>query len=308
MKRILVGTDFSPAGERAVQVAAAWARRFGAAVRVLHVVPPKRWLIGVWRTDHSTVSAAHRHAGAALKRVAEKLDPSRQLDLSTGLISGAASVTIARAARDFRADLLVVGARGEHEVRLGLPTLGGTALKLLSATSVPLLVVRTPAAEAPGSVLAAVDLSPVSKSVLTWAHASAGERGITVFHAYEAPFASRLNAYGIAKESIDLYSDEEQGQRERELDSLIAQVFKEGAVRRIVARGDPIDHLFEHIRHLEPGLIVLGKHSPRLGTRAARGAGSVSRHTALFAPTNVLIVPPTSSGTSRTSRRSRRKP
>jgi universal stress protein E len=308
MKRILVGTDFSPASDRAAQVAAAWARRFGAALRVLHVVPPKRWLIGLWRTDLTIVAAAHRHAGAALKHVAETLDPSRQIDLSTGLVSGAASVEIARAAQDFRADLVVVGARGEHEVRPGHLTLGGTALKLLSATSVPLLLVRTATTEAPGCVLAAVDLSPVSKHVLTWAHTSGGERSMTVFHAYEAPFASRLNAYGIANESIDLYSDEEQKRRERELDSLIAQVFKQGAVRRIVARGDPIDHLFEHVRHLEPGLIVLGKHSRRPGTRAARGAGSVSRHMALFASTNVLIVPTISSRTAQASRQSRRKP
>ncbi|MEP7244053.1 MAG: universal stress protein [Gammaproteobacteria bacterium] len=63
-------------------------------------------------------------------------------------------------------------------------------------------------------------------------------------------------------------------------------------MRRIVVRGDPIDRLFEHIRQLEPHLIVLGKHASRRGSRPANWSGSVSRHTALFAPVSVLIVPP----------------
>ena len=237
-------------------------------------------------------------------------DPSRQIDLSTGLVSGAASVEIAQAARDFRADLLVAGARGAHEIRPGDLTLGGTALKLLSTTSLPLLLVRAARdVEAPGSVLAAVDLSAVSKQVLSWARASVVEGGrIAVFHAYEAPFTSRLNAYGLAKESIDLYSEGEQKRREHELDALIAQVFKDATVERIIDRGDAIEHLLEHVRHLEPGLIVLAKHSRHRGTRPAQRSGSVSRHVALFAPTNVLIVPPISSRASRVSSRKRRQP
>jgi nucleotide-binding universal stress UspA family protein len=262
---------------------------------VLHVVPPKRWLIGLWRVDLKTVSAVHRRAGVALKHLAETLDPSRRIAVSTGLVAGAASVEIARAARGFRADLLVIGARGEHEVRLHEPTLGGTAIKLLSTTSVPLLLVRTAAAAAPSSILAAVDFSPVSKAVLTWAQRSVVEEGqVDAFHAYEAPFAARLDAYGIAKDSIDLYSDEEHKQRERELDALIAVIRGAATVRRIVKGGDPIDRLFEHIRQLEPSLIVLGKHASRRGRRPAKWSGSVSRHTAFFAPTNVLIVPPSS--------------
>jgi nucleotide-binding universal stress UspA family protein len=291
MERILVGTDFSVASARAVQVAAAWARRTAAALRVVHVVPPKRSLIGLWAVDLTTVSAVHHRAGAALKRLAEGLDPARQIEISTGLVAGAASMQIARAARDFRADLLVMGARGEQEVGLRELTLGGTAIKLLSTTSVPLLLVRTAAAEAPAWVLAAVDFSPVSKSVLTWARRCIVANGrIDVFHAYEAPFAARLDAYGISRESIDLYSDEEQKQRERELDSLIAATGGDVTVRPIVERGVSFARLIERIRQLDPDLVVVGKHASR--RRPADWAGSVSRHTAFFSPSSVLIVPP----------------
>lgn len=289
MRKILVGTDFSRASDRAVHAAVSLARRANAALRVVHVVPPRRQLTGLWRTDPTTVVAAHQHARAALIRVAETVDPDRQIAMSTGLVSGRASAEIAREAREFGADLLVIGALGEHEVRLNQVALGGTAVKLLSMTPLPLLLVRA-FSPPPRAVLAAVDLSPLSSDVLAWARAMAADgEGVTVFHGYEVPFAARLDAYGIARESIDLYSDEEQSRREHELHSLMEPMNGTGVWQGIVKRGEAIDRLFEHIRELKPDLIVLGKHGQRRRKRADR-TGSVSRHVAMFAPTNVLVV------------------
>src|SRR5690606_22968236 len=117
---------------RAASVALSLARRTRAELRIVHVVPPKGRLAALWRTDRATAALAHQGASAALKDLADSLDPSREVLLSTGTVSGRASIEIARAARDFHADLLVIGARGEHEVDPGQLTLGGTALKLLN--------------------------------------------------------------------------------------------------------------------------------------------------------------------------------
>jgi nucleotide-binding universal stress UspA family protein len=292
MRKILVGTDFSPASQHAINVAVSWARRKSAALHIMHIVPPKRWLMGPWRKDLRTLSAIHQRAGAALKSLVEALDPSRELEISTGLISGTASVQIARTARDCAADLLVIGARGEHERPGRPPTLGGTSLKLLSRVPIPLLLVRNERAANPASVMAAADLSAASRDVLAWSRESVAAGGrITVFHAYEVPFAGRLETYGIARDSIDLYSEAEQKEHQRELDALIASAHSESSVRTIVERCDPIDGLFKHLQILDPDLIVLGSHAGRKRRRSTDAAGSVSRHMALFAPTNVLIVP-----------------
>jgi len=40
LARILVATDFSAAGQRAVRLAAIWAARRRAALRIVHVTPP----------------------------------------------------------------------------------------------------------------------------------------------------------------------------------------------------------------------------------------------------------------------------
>jgi nucleotide-binding universal stress UspA family protein len=294
MKRILVGTDLSPAGNRAVQVAVSMAHRTGAALRIVHVAPPKRWLTGLWRVDFRTLSAVHRHAAEAVKHLAEALDANRQIDLSTGVISGAASAQLVRAALEFDADLLVVGARGEHEVRTTDITLGGTATRLLSTTPVPLFIARS-IVQHPSPVLAAVDLSPLSKDVLTWARANTGEGEVlTVFHAYDVPFASRLEAYGIAKETIDLYSNEDLKEREEAIHALLGEIGGTRGERVIVRRGDAIDSLFACIQEVNPGLIVVGQHTRR-GRSGAKRSGSVARHVAFFAAANVLVVPPSRS-------------
>jgi nucleotide-binding universal stress UspA family protein len=334
MKRILVGTDFSVEADKAMQTAAGWAHATGAALRVVHVVPPRRWLVGAWQTSSRTVSAIQSRAMAALKERADALDPERRLELSTGVVSGAASVELMRSARDFEADLLVAGARGEHEVGSRHAALGGSAMKLLAAAPLPLLLVRTASHELPATVLAGVDLSPVSRAVLAAASESLRPGGVLiVFHAYEAPFADRLDAYGISGSAIDVYIEGEQQRHVRELETLVASLGsteesaekaaedepesepadaasgteRAGLPQRspqprtpapgnihaqvIVARGNPIDPLFRQIEQRSPELVVLGRG--RAATRpSARAPGSVSRHVALFAPGNVLVVPP----------------
>jgi nucleotide-binding universal stress UspA family protein len=302
-KRILVGTDFSAEADKALQTAAGWARALGAALRVVHVVPPRRWLVGAWHTSSRTVTAIQSRAAAALKERADALDPERRLELSTGVVSGAASAELLRSVRDFEADLLVVGTRGEHEVSGRHATLGGTALKLFAAAPVPLLLVRTASNDLPACVLAAVDLSPVSRDVLAAACASLRPGGeIAVFHSYEAPFADRLDAYGVSASAIDVYMEGEQQRHARELEALVAPLGQSSAdadpsaaprlaaPQIIMERGDPIDPLFRRIEQLRPELVAVGRG--RAATRASsRGPGSVSRDVASFSTTNVLVVP-----------------
>jgi nucleotide-binding universal stress UspA family protein len=200
-------------------------------------------------------------------------------------------VQLARAAVRFSADLLVVGTRGEHDMIRGRATLGGTSTKLVGMATVPLLLVRTPAASAPTSVLACVDLSSISAEVLSWARGSLTDGGtLTAFHAYEAPFSARLDAYGIAKESIGICGQEYKRQRQELLDALVRSVMDEKDVRRILVHGDPIDEILERVREIQPDLIALGKHTHPARRRSVSWIGSVLRHIALFALTNLLIV------------------
>ncbi len=291
IERILVTTDFSAAGDRAVRAAADWARREKAALRIVHVAPTRRQLAGFWRSSGPEVQAVHRQAAITLGRLAESVDPSHQLELSTGVVNGPGARKIVRAAIDYRADLLVVGAHGENERSTGQSGLGGTATKLIGTVPCPLLLVRHPPEDRPANVLAAIDLTRDSFEILVWASRCAAGGTLHVLNAYDVPFASRLEAYGIAEGALDVYTDDEHTSRDRQMAALIAETGGGTNVHRIVGRGDAADRLFAQIRKLAPTLVVLGTHAGRKARSASTRYGSVCRYTAFFSPTDVLVVP-----------------
>ena len=99
IERVLAATDFSQAGQRAVGVAAEWAREAKAQLRIVHVTPPKSWLSGAWNLKSSVADTIQQHAANALKQQADSADAARTIELSTGVLSGPAARSIVRAAR-----------------------------------------------------------------------------------------------------------------------------------------------------------------------------------------------------------------
>lgn len=291
INRILVATDFSVAGNRAVQAATECAQRLSAALRVIHVAPSRRQLAGLWRSSRSAMHDVQRQAAVALRRLTETIDPTRQLELSTGVITGSATRKIASSVSEFAADMLVIGAHGEHEMSSGQPGLGGTANKLVASSPCPLWLVRKPPQSAPANVIAAVDLGELSVPVLRWAALHAGVGRLHALHAYEVPFASRLEAYGFAPDTLDIYTEDEQGRLDRELTALLAEAGCDQSVDRIIERGDAASCLFAQIQRLHPGMVVVGKHGASKRRVANTKFGSVCRYAAFFSPTDVLVVP-----------------
>src|SRR5690606_21534826 len=150
----------------------------------------------------------------------------------------------------------------------------------------------TAAHQAPASVLAAVDLSPLSRDVVAAAAASVAENGrLTVFHVCEAPFAARLSAYGLAGDTIEFYTQGEEERARREMEALAAANGVEVDVRYAVERGDPIDALFRQFESDGLDLVVLGRQGGRRG-RVSTAPGGVARDVASAAPIDVLVVPP----------------
>jgi nucleotide-binding universal stress UspA family protein len=288
IERILAATDFSRAGQRAAQVAGEWARRTRAQLRIIHVTPPKGWL-SAWGFESSATDAIDSHATNALKQLAENVDPERTLELSTGVLSGPAARSIAHAAHDYSADLVVTGARGERDAEGGR-VLGGTADKLLSTTDAPLLLVRRAREEPVASVVAALDLSPQSKSVLEWAHFAAAARPLHAYHAFELPFTARLEAYGLDASGIDVYREQARSQRNANLAALVASISRSGATSCVVERGDPAIQLHRYIDTVRPSLVVLGKHAQEARSSPVSSVGSVCRFIAANVSADVLAV------------------
>ncbi len=300
VKRVLVATDFSPAGQRALDTAAQWARREAAALRIIHVAPTRRSLGDLWGQPARSMAELYRLASQVLRELAERLDPQRELDISTGLHIGRASRCILSAAEEFHADLLVLGTRGEHEQAKERPALGGSAARVAQVTTVPLLLVRRVPKTGAGCVsIAAVNLTSVSRGLVQWALKATPGGTVHVLHCHDVPFVQRLEAYGVAEGAIAVYSQEERTRRLDELSRLSAFAPSDIQVRCAIREGDATAGVLRFAAEVAAELIVIGKHEPRPPGARSSQYGSVCRNLAHFAPTNLLIIPPVRSARSR---------
>ena len=290
LNNILVATDFSPAAELAIRRAVTLAQRNGAALRVAHVAPPQRWLSGLFPSKRQWSEQVRARAAASLTQLAQRLAQEGRIDVSTALLTGNASGAIVDAAKQFAADLVVVGARGEGQLSPSRGGLGNTAAKLLRNADTPLLLVRRDDANAPSKALAALDLSPASKRVAQWSRALVGKGQLTAIHVFDAPFAHRLRGYGVTRKSIDVYAAEQQAERERELRAVLAEAGVTGRVEKIVARGEVAKTLTQTLRKLKCDTLAIGKHARRKRDPAAPHGG-VCHYLAYFSTVDVLIAP-----------------
>ncbi|MFQ5666355.1 MAG: universal stress protein [Candidatus Binatia bacterium] len=146
-KRILVTTDFSEAGNHAIDHAFRMAADHQAEVLLCHVVEmvlapnplyahyyPSDLLNPEVRRDAET--EAHR----ALRALVPKEGPLAGLPHTTVVLHGLAAEEIIRAAADHKVDLIVIATHG----RTGLKHLfmGSTAERVIRYVKCPVLVVR----------------------------------------------------------------------------------------------------------------------------------------------------------------------
>jgi nucleotide-binding universal stress UspA family protein len=288
-KKILVGTDFSLASEIAIQRAAALARHYNAQLRVIHVLPPTRLLEGILGRQRQWAREVRSLAGAALDARADRVRASGGLEISTGLITGKASVAIAAAAEELEADLVVIAVRGEGRRNDKHAGLGQTAYKLVGSVETPLLLIRRDDIDRPSNVLAALDLGAGCRKVASWAKALPATGKLTFLHVFEAPFADRLRSYGVPRKSIDVYASGQQMERERALRALLSAANISTRAHKLVLRGDAAVTILAQARKLKIDTLVIGTHTKRREPMSTYA--NVCRYLASFAPADVLIVP-----------------
>lgn len=140
VRRILVATDGSEPAQAAVSLAANFARTSGASVEVVHV-----WNLevhhhrGVW--DIETRSEARALVESTVVRlIGLGIEAEGDiLEADHGHVAGA----LAEAARQYDADLLVVGSRGLSDWR-SLAFAHSVSHQLLTKVDCPVLIVRGP--------------------------------------------------------------------------------------------------------------------------------------------------------------------
>jgi nucleotide-binding universal stress UspA family protein len=142
VREILVPTDFSESSDAALSYAICFARKFGAAVTLLHVldaaVPHADGDQSASPSPDQLGLAAARH----LKALSEKDILRRQVIRQSLVKQGVPHEAITATARDRKADMIILGTRDPACHAHALP--GGTAEKVIRHAPCPVLAVPPP--------------------------------------------------------------------------------------------------------------------------------------------------------------------
>jgi len=275
---LLAATDFSAAATSAVRRAALIASQLGATLHVLHVVSPLNLYPG------QNIDAAARN-DAALDGAAEQLRPllsslAEEFGIHTHAAwrIGRVHAQIADYAREVAADLVVVGARGEHSLMRSF--LGSTTSRLLRVYGSPILIVRRPN-WLYEHVLVAVDFSADSEAALVWGRRLAGETCLDVLHVLEPEMDRRLSRTEREAANADMRTI-----AHNLMANLLASLPGKNAPH--VETGYVPTRILELAQQWHSDLVVVGRHGR--GGLEAFLLGSVSKHVVQAAECDVLVA------------------
>jgi nucleotide-binding universal stress UspA family protein len=291
LKRILVATDLSEAGQRAVMRAGQLARQWEARLFLAHARPDwnlfSRWPPAVADSYQDVAHSSEAPLRAALADLEWKFGLQARCDSRLGKASGVIATMVA----ELEPHLVVIGARGEHESAGSYPCLGGTALKLIARVQAPLLLVRRAPDVRYSSALVAVDTpDALSRRAVLWGSGLVEEGDCHIVHAYDVPYIERMRLMGIDEAVL-----ERRMRQSEEAASLMARELAGAAEGRAklhprAVRGEPVTAIVAEIERLSPHLAVLGKRGPQAPASQHEAVGGVGLRVAYHSSADVLML------------------
>jgi nucleotide-binding universal stress UspA family protein len=293
LHRILVATDFSEGGHAAVARAGQLAAQYHCQLMVFHATPD--WTLF---SQRATAHQAHysditRNADELMRREVSWLGQEYALTTVRGeTYRDRATLAITRAIESFQPNILVIGAGGGHILLGGQTVLGGTALKLISQVSVPLLLVRNSPPLPYTSTIAAIggEVS-IARRLTQWASTLAGSDPCHVVRAYEAPYADRMRLCGYADTEIAQSAEEQRRIAEQDCETLEHSM--EPGTRLVVhiVRGATVPTVLGQVKLSASQLLVIGQHEHHADEHPGAWAAGLGPRIAYHCPTDVLLVP-----------------
>ena len=280
---ILLATDLSCRCDRALDRAVLAARRWKARLVVLTVIDP------------TTASAARQRRNDVpswwerpnLQAVTERcLRASLPSDIATTVRVGEGAVadTILEVAAAEGCGLIVTGiARDET---FGRMILGTTVDGLVRRAATPILVVRTRPLAPYRRVTVATDFSPPSCQALRAAASLFPEADLSVFHAFDAPYAGLIADDGSGL--VETHRAAALRDAEAFLASCPLPPDVGGRVRAIVEHGAPAPLIDRYVSDADVDLVVVGSHGRGMLLQIV--LGSVAQRILQETQVDVLIV------------------
>jgi nucleotide-binding universal stress UspA family protein len=291
---ILAGSDLSPWADLALERAAALAGQHDARLALLHVVDPGETpaaaeLERLGESAHQFLERRIAQARTTLQARAATLAGQYGAAISATVQTGKDFVEVIRRARAARAELIVLGAHGEHFLREEL--LGITVERVVRKGERPVLVVRKKPAGPYRRALVAVDFSSHGHRALEWAAALAPQAELHALHVRPLLDRALLRTAGADEEEIAALERSADRASLEELERFLATCRPGGVpIERHVAGGYPGPTIAAEAARLGADLIAVGTHG-RSGLLYVL-LGSVAAHVLRESPCDVLAVRP----------------
>ena len=292
METLVVGTDFSPCSEAALEAVSSLATRVGAKrIHVVTVVQVAAWVTPPLIASADLTDAALDEARRRLEDL-ELNVPGVRITREVRL--GSAPRELADAADEQSADLVVASTHG----RTGLTraVLGSVTASLVRVSRVPVLVVPsegwTPFAY--HRVLAAVDLSPVSRPVLEQATRlarTASEGRIRVLSLFEHPLLGSSDDELLPHYASPAEIEALGVQHRKEVERLVASA-ETGPIPvdiEVMSKAPPFRVILDVAEMTDTDLIVVGTSGRNAWHRMI--VGSTATRVLAAAGRPVMVVP-----------------
>jgi len=288
-QKILLATDLSARGDRALERAVSIARRLDVPLIILHVHE---------ELDESTLSYGghglpswHRPPDAAMRmkqRIRQGLgtDLGEAIEKATILIEeGNAAEVIERVAISEQVDLVVTGIAREGPFAQRPVVLGKTVEQLLRRLPIPILIVRNRARDAYQHVVVTTDFSKPSAHALQMAVRFFPVQTLYLLHASEGPYSTLVD-------DSRLHAERFREIRAEELKGFLSSIFLPEADRKrlvpMIEPGPPQRIIREYIQAQGGDLVVLGTHGR--GAVMEAFLGSTAKSILSTLPCDALVV------------------
>ncbi len=293
--RVLAPTDFSAASADGVRTAADVARRFDAALTVVHVDATATYLAAM-RAAATGLNAAQEAIEEFHRTLAVRLDEFIRETLGDDAKAAPvlaqdddAARGIVTTGRQRNMDWIVMSTAGRTGWRAALA--GSTTARVIRDAAIPVLTVRERTGDPSKllfddfqNVLAVTDLDEHAAPLIAAAAQLAGPRGdLTFLHVVEG--TSVLGLYGTP---LRIPAEDLEAAREWSEAALARLAGNDRGTIRVEC-GRPIDRILAVEAELEPDLVVVGTHGRHGLDRVA--LGSVAQAVVSRARSPVLVVP-----------------
>lgn len=291
-RRIVAGVDFSHGSFAAVRWVARWMASDAELILVHALVIPEfeGILASRYPLPQSLLENAKAGARRRLKEFSETLNHPRVI---CEIREGRPAQEIAEVAREYKADLVVVGKHGERPLP-GYP--GRTADTLVRSAPAPVLMASAPPFGAPSRIIVPLTFSSVTPFVIEWTRRLQQLSGahIVVVHVVGSAVLSHVLSMSSIKNGITPTPTE------------VDEIFSEDRIaweRQLIDAGIPEDHLTAEVvfgevsdavlsaaRSHGADMIVMGSHAGPV-RRLLLGSAATAVMRSAEAPVLVVTEP-----------------